>query len=174
MRHLNQANPVRQEFLVIDTEGSQELSEIAIFDHRGNLIYEAFTEGHPNNTHIKQNLKTLQEIATDVTVLAGGVGQITPSKPLVCHYAKHDAGVLKYSFQKAGIPWQHFTFICTCDLSRQHFPNMAGYGLDYLSKSLNLKVKGKRFNVPRHIRLATMPSSLIISTIKSWKINNEK
>jgi len=32
------------------------------------------------------------------------------------------------------------------DLSRQHFPNAAGYGLDYLSKSLNLKVKGKRFN----------------------------
>ena len=145
MRHLSQANPVRQDFLVIDTEGNKELSEIAIFDHRGKLIYEAFTQGHPNNTHIRQNLKTLQEIATNVTVLAGGIGQMAP-KPLVCHYAKHDAGVLKYSFQKAGIPWQHFTFICTCDLSRQHFPNLAGYGLDYLSKSLNLKVKGKRFN----------------------------
>ena len=97
MRHLSQANPVRQDFLVVDTEGSKELSEIAIFDHGGKLIYEAFTRGHPNNTCIRQNLKTLQEIATDVTVLAGGVGQIAP-KPLVCHCAKHDAEVLKYSF----------------------------------------------------------------------------
>jgi putative heme degradation protein len=73
VRHLSQANPLRQDFLVVDTEGSGELSEIAIFDHRGKLIYEAFTQGHSNNTGIRQNLKTLQEIATDVTVLAGGV-----------------------------------------------------------------------------------------------------
>jgi len=91
VRHLSQANSVRQEFLVVDTEGSQKLSEIAIFDQEGKLVYEAFTRGHPSNTDIRQNLKTLQEIAADVTVLAGGVGQIAPSKPLVCHYAKYDA-----------------------------------------------------------------------------------
>jgi len=52
VRHLSQVNPVKQDFLVVDTEGSKELSEIAIFDQGGKLIYEAFTQGHPNNVSV--------------------------------------------------------------------------------------------------------------------------
>jgi hypothetical protein len=51
VRYLSQVNLVRQDFLVVDTEGSKELSEIAIFDQGEKLIYEAFTQGHPNNTY---------------------------------------------------------------------------------------------------------------------------
>ncbi|GEM_PF-3044180 len=35
--------------MTIDTEGKRELSEIAVIDSQGKLIYEAFTEDHPNN-----------------------------------------------------------------------------------------------------------------------------
>jgi hypothetical protein len=38
-----------RDFIVIDTEGKSSLSEIAIIDSQGKLIYEAFTQGHPNN-----------------------------------------------------------------------------------------------------------------------------
>ena len=32
------------DFIVIDTEGKKNISEIAVFDHQGQLIYEAFND----------------------------------------------------------------------------------------------------------------------------------
>jgi len=40
--------------LFLDTEGSEELSEIAILDYSGTLVYEAFNQNHPKNSPNRQ------------------------------------------------------------------------------------------------------------------------
>jgi hypothetical protein len=60
----------QQDFIVIDTEGKSELREIAIIDSQGQLIYEAFTKGHPDNYARKFNVKPLREILIDFIQLS--------------------------------------------------------------------------------------------------------
>jgi len=50
------------EYLILDTEGKEYLSEIAIIDPTGNLIYEAFTAEHPKNADLLVNCQRLTEI----------------------------------------------------------------------------------------------------------------
>lgn len=125
------------DFVVIDTEGSPELSEIAILDSQGQLIYEAFSAEHRPNRH--SNLKPLKKIIQDVA-------NITRNKKIVCHHVEHDLKVLKFSFDKAKVPWTGFAIACTWQLAKQHSPTLESYSLDYLSKFFHLKVNGKRFN----------------------------
>ena len=49
-------------FVVIDTEGRPELSELAIVNSHGRLIYEAFSQEHPNNGKNTPNLKNLKTL----------------------------------------------------------------------------------------------------------------
>lgn len=128
-----------QDFIVIDTEGKDELSEIAIIDNQGKLIYEAFTEGHPNNTAIRVNRKNLRRIVQEFA-------EIAQSKTVVCHSAKHDRRVLENSFLKAGVRWQPFLFECSCELAQRCFPRLPEHSLGYLSKHLKIRVEDKTFN----------------------------
>lgn len=127
------------DFVVIDTEGRPELREVAILDSQGQLIYEAFSADHPENDNIRLKLKPLKQIVQDIATIAR-------SKRLVCHHAKHDMEVLRYSFRQAQVPWINFTFACTWELAKQHLPNVESYSLEHLSQYLHLKVNGKRFN----------------------------
>lgn len=130
---------IRQDFIVIDTEGRDELSEIAVIDTQGKLIYEAFNEGHPNNATIRLKRKSLYEIVSEFAAIA-------QDKTVVCHNAQHDSNVLRNSFFKAGVKWQFFTFECSCELAQQCFPNLPGYSLGYLAKHFQLRVTDKLFN----------------------------
>ncbi len=127
------------DFVVIDTEGRPELREVAILDSQGQLIYEAFSAEHPENDNIRLKLKPLKQIVQDIATIAR-------SKRLVCHHAKHDMEVLRYSFRQAQVPWINFTFACTWELAKQSLPNVESYSLEHLSQYLHLKVNGKRFN----------------------------
>jgi|ERR671933_935125 hypothetical protein len=60
----------QQDFIVIDTEGKNELREIAIIDSQGKLIYEAFAKEHPDNYEKVLNLKPLREIVVDFLEIA--------------------------------------------------------------------------------------------------------
>jgi hypothetical protein len=51
-----------RDFIIIDTEGRNDLSEIAILNSQGKLIYEAFAKEHPNNYAVKLKLKPIKEI----------------------------------------------------------------------------------------------------------------
>ena len=126
-------------FIVLDTEGIEELREIAILDHNGTLIYEAFTAGNPKNSHIRLKLKPLAEIVTDLT-------KIAENKTIICHYAEHDRQVIENSYIRAKIPIPKLKFSCTWQLAKQKYSNLTSYSLDYLSKHLNLKVKNRRIN----------------------------
>lgn len=130
----------QQDFIVIDTEGKPELREIAIINSKGKLIYEAFAKEHPDNYEKILNLKPLREILFDFL-------EITKTKLIIFHYAKHDIQVLKNSCRKVGLPWQNLTVECSCELAKASFPGLASYSLEYLSKHLNLKVNQSYFDV---------------------------
>ena len=127
------------DFVVVDTEGNPALSEIAMLDSQGHLIYEAFAAEHPANLGSQHPLKPLQEIVQDIANLAR-------TKRVVCHYTEHDLKVLRFSFRKANVPWKNFEVACTWELAKQHLPSLESYSLQHLSQCLHLKVNGKRFN----------------------------
>lgn len=127
------------DFIVIDTEGSPELREVAIVDSKGKVIYHAFPKEHPENRNQRVNLKPLSEILQDFQRLAQG-------KITVFHYAEHDLQVLRRSCYKARVKWQDVRVACSWELAKQKFPKLESHGLEYLSKQLNLKVENKIFN----------------------------
>jgi DNA polymerase III epsilon subunit-like protein len=128
------------DFIIIDTEGQNELTEIAIVDNQGNLIYEAFVKDTLNVEGPKVNAKSLKQIIEAFL-------NIVKYKVIICHYAEHDIRVLKKSFEKVNIDWpNNFKFSCTFEDSKTQFKGMKSYSLAYLSQFLNLKVDGKLFN----------------------------
>jgi len=127
------------DFVVVDTEGNPELSEIAMLDSQGHLVYEAFAAEHPANLGRQHPLKPLKEIVQDISHLA-------QNRQIVCHYAEHDLKVLRFSFRQAKVPWTNFEVACTWELAKQHLPSLESYSLEHLSQCLHLKVNGRRFN----------------------------
>lgn len=127
------------DFLVIDTEGKNEITEIAILDSQGELIYEAYNAQHPSKQNIKIKRKSLETILSDLVELA-------KNKRLVFHYAEHDLKVIKQSFQKVGQSCPTFKTDCTWELAQTYFPELDSYSLEYLSKQLTLRVEGQFFN----------------------------
>lgn len=126
-------------FIVLDTEGRNVINEIAIIDHQGELIYEAFNEEAFSIYEQRFNRKSLVNIVEDLCKLAS-------EKTIICHSAEHDSKVLRRSFKQVKLPWQNFPFSCTYELAKANFPNLSSYSLEYLSKHFRLKVQGKYFN----------------------------
>jgi DNA polymerase III epsilon subunit-like protein len=135
-----------QNFLVIDTEGVEVLREIAVIDHQGKLIYEAFVDGHERNRSIHHGRKSLEQIIRELAI-------IIAHKTIICHYAEHDREVISRSFDQAQIPQPQVTFLCTCELAKKYLPHAQSYALDHLSKILNLQVNHQYFH-DRHAHVA--------------------
>ena len=129
---------LNSKFLIIDTEGSGVLREIAVLDHQGSLVYEAFVAGHPRNQSIHHSLKPLKQIVQELAAIAF-------QKTIICHYAEHDRSVIYKSFQQAKIPQPQWTFLCTLELAKKYIPQVASYSLSHLSKILNLQVSNQFF-----------------------------
>jgi len=127
------------DFLVIDTEGKDEITEIAIVDSQGELIYEAYNSQHPSKQDIKIKRKPLETILSDLV-------KLTQNKHLVFHYAEHDLEVIQASFHKLGQSCPNFETACTWELAQTYFPQLDSYSLEYLSKQLTLRVDGQIFN----------------------------
>ncbi|NET08673.1 MAG: exonuclease [Symploca sp. SIO2B6] len=126
-------------FLVIDTEGQDILREIAIIDEWGSLVYEAYNSGHLDHQTTRLHCYPLAKIISDVSVRVAG-------KTLVFHNATHDLHVLQQNFADTHKQWINCESICTLKLSQRYFPKLNGYGLDELSRNLNLRVSGQYFN----------------------------
>jgi len=126
-------------FLVLDTEGRDYLKEIAVFDDRGELVYQAWVNEHPENSTQILHTYPLKQVVSDFLA-------IVKSRPIVCHYAKHDRQMLQKACQQSKIRFPNLKFICTVELAQTTFPNFASYSLEYLSKKLNLKADQKTFN----------------------------
>lgn len=126
-------------FLVLDTEGRDYLKEIAIFDDRGTLVYQAWVNEHPENSTRLLHTYPLKQVVSEFLA-------IVKSRAIVCHYAKHDRQMLQKACQQSQIRFPNLNFICTVELAQTTFPNFASYSLEYLSKKLNLKADQKTFN----------------------------
>ncbi len=126
------------DFVVLDTEGKPELSELAIVDSHGRVIYEAFSRDHPNNGSHLPNLKSLKTLLEEFSNIVQG-------KKIVCHYAEHDIEVLKFSFRKAGLKFPNLEFDCTCIRAKNWWLGLESYSLEYLSKYLNFRVNNRYF-----------------------------
>ncbi len=125
-------------FIVIDTEGQPTLKELAIVDHQGNLIYEAYAENHPQNPTVSPKTKPLKVIIQDFL-------EIAQSKTIICHYARHDIDVLRNTFQSVGIPRPQLTFECSFKLAQCYLPELDSHSLDSLSQHLKLNINGQVF-----------------------------
>lgn len=119
-------------FLVLDTEGAETLTEIAIVDTQAKVIYEATLAPGPHH-------KDFSTILKDFTRLQQG-------QRIICHNAQHDEKVLRQSFQRQNLPYPNCQFGCTWELAHQVLPNLAGYSLKFLAGHLQLRVEGKLFN----------------------------
>ncbi|MBD2473165.1 3'-5' exonuclease [Nostoc sp. FACHB-145] len=126
------------DFVVVDTEGKPELSELAILDSQGRLIYEGFSRDYPNHNPNLPNLKSLQTILTEFLGLVQG-------KKIVCHYAKHDIEILQSSFRRVGLVYPKLDFECTWDQAKIVWTGLESYSLEYLSKHFNLQVNKQHF-----------------------------
>jgi DNA polymerase III epsilon subunit-like protein len=126
------------DFVVLDTEGNPELSELAIVDSQGRVIYEGFSRDHPNNGSHLPNLKSLKTLLEEFANIVQG-------KKIVCHYAEHDIKVLKFSFLKAGLKMPSLEFDCTCIGAKKSWSGLESYSLDYLSQYLKLRVNNRYF-----------------------------
>ncbi len=127
---------VAQDFLVIDTEGNPLLTEIAIVNSVGKVIY--FTEikqKYKIQPHAKPLLQVLQEISN-----------LVQHKTLIFHYAEHDLNILKNSYKNQQVNLPVFQHQCSWELSKKYLLNQKSYSLDYLSQKLGLKVDNKYFN----------------------------
>lgn len=130
---------IMDDFVVLDTEGKETLTEIAIRDKQGQLVYEAFVTEHTDTAVQQQQSKPLSDILDDLIPLLS-------NKTLICHYAAHDREVLERSFSILSRPIPAWHYSCTYNAAKNSFPCIESYALAFLSKHLNLKVDNKFFN----------------------------
>jgi DNA polymerase III epsilon subunit-like protein len=126
-------------FIVVDTEGRDVLKEIAILDHQGKLLYQAWVAEHPDNAERASQTQSLQ-------IILDRFLSIARHHTIVCHHAQHDRQVIYRACRMANIPVPVLQFICTWELAQVTFPDLTRYSLEYLSKKLALKVDQKPFN----------------------------
>jgi len=122
-------------FIVLDTEGRDTITEIAILNHQGQLIYEAVGD------NVSSRLA-----CTSLASIIEAFRYYVQSHWIVCHYAEHDIQVLKNTFQAVGQPWPELRFLCSYELAQQYFPKLNSYSLAHLSRVLNLTVDKRYFN----------------------------
>lgn len=126
------------DFVVLDTEGKPELSELAIVDSQGRLIYEGFSSDYPNHNKNLPNLKSLKTLLTEFLTLVQG-------KKIVCHYALHDIEILQSSFRRVGLFCPKLEFECTWEKAKSVWSELESHSLEHLSKHFNLQVNNRYF-----------------------------
>jgi DNA replication protein DnaC len=127
------------DFIVIDTEGRRALTEIAIINSLGKLIYEAFSQEYSEYSYPERAAKPLRTILADFKAIAEG-------KILVFHNAEHDLAVLEQSFNQVALAVPDYSQVYCTYREAQKALAASSYSLEYLAKKLNLKVDRQYFN----------------------------
>lgn len=114
------------DFVVIDTEGKELLTEIAIIDSSGKLIYEAFV-----GNNLEAVLTSIEPIVTTHWIVA--------------HNATHDKKILMQSYASIGKNVALKTH-CTYQKAKTLRPRFGAYSLEMLSQKLMLQHSGAFFD----------------------------
>ncbi|MGF1491726.1 MAG: exonuclease [Microcoleaceae cyanobacterium] len=120
------------DFIVIDTEGQPLLREIAIVDHQGNLIYEAWADSEVPGAEVYPQTQPLETIIQNFVKFA-------QNKTIICHYARQDIEILRNTFRAVDLPIPPLQFECSFELAQRYLPQFDQHSLDSLSHPLNLK-----------------------------------
>jgi Cdc6-like AAA superfamily ATPase len=153
-------------FAILDTEGNPNLTELAIVDSQGVVIYEGFCDGNSHGFQNVLNLKSLKTLLTEFLT-------IVEDKKIICHYAEHDIDILNRSFRQVGLPWQSLQFDCTWILSKDCFPDLESYSLEYLSKYLNLRANSQYF-LPNMAHTASYDATFTYHLYRKIMLENLK
>ena len=140
-----------QQLCFLDTEGAEVLRELAVLDADGRLLYRAHNRAHYPEQVRNRNVKALETIMQEAQAL------LEP-RIIVCHFAKHDAEVLRCSFRHSQQRLPPLHFICTVELAKAVLPGLPHYGLERLCRQFSLRVEGKRFH-PDHAHSAAYDSA---------------
>ncbi|MEA1955734.1 MAG: hypothetical protein U9N02_04485 [Campylobacterota bacterium] len=116
-----------KDFIVVDTEGKGTISEIAVVNSSGEVIFEEFVTDEKD---LKNILIKFNTIATDKTIVG--------------HYVKHDVEILQNSFNKINLTFKYDS-ICTIELAKELI-DIESYSLKNLSTYLNIKHNENFFN----------------------------
>ena len=116
---------------VIDTEGFPLLNEVAVFDGRGQLLYEALTPESSHGYFSSDQTRPLPDLLRDLKPLLEG-------RPVVAHHADHDRNVLTASFESCGLTIPALDWRCTLQLAQQIHPGRASYALGDLCDELEV------------------------------------
>jgi DNA polymerase III subunit epsilon len=122
------------------------ITEIAVFITDGEKIIDSFhTLLNPYYT-IPRFVESLTGITNEMVAserdfksIADELFQILHDKIFVAHNVNFDYSFIKYHFAKSGYDLQ-CKKLCTIRLSRQIIPGLKGYGLDKLSKHLQIEI----------------------------------
>ena len=106
MTQLFQSETAPVDLRVIDTEGSPLLNEVAVFDGRGHLLYEALTPESSHGYFSTDQTRPLPDLLRDLKPLLEG-------HPVVAHQADHDRSVLTASFESCGLTAPSLEWRCT-------------------------------------------------------------
>ncbi|MFM7675336.1 MAG: exonuclease domain-containing protein [Synechococcus sp.] len=119
------------EFLVIDTEGTPTLREVALINDKGNLVLEAFVAGENDTYHTSDLARPLPDLLRELReILRGCV--------VVAHNASHDSTVLKASFEACGLSPPVLDWHCTAAMAQELHPGLESYALAALCDLLGV------------------------------------
>jgi len=119
------------DFLVIDTEGSPILREVALVDSRGELILEKQTPDNGANYHNSDLVQPLPDLLRELRELLRG-------RLLIAHNAKHDSAVLKASFEACGLTPPMLKWHCTLNMAQGLHAGLDSYALGALCDVLGV------------------------------------
>jgi hypothetical protein len=119
---------------VIDTEGAPLLREVAVFDGRGRLLFEARTPEHDGDYFAADLIRPLPQLLRELRPLIEG-------HPLVAHNAAHDGGILAASFESCGLTAPDLEWQCTLELAQQLHPGLPSYALGDLCEELGVSAE---------------------------------
>ena len=125
-------------FVVVDTEGKETLTEIAVVNSQGKRIYEAFIA--------ENQIQTPPCPAKPLALVLNEFIELVQNDTIVCHYAQHDMEMLQKGFTQADMLWPAFQFACSYELAKLYFPQLKSYGLAYLSKYFGFKVENHYYS----------------------------
>lgn len=134
MFHPFPAQTAPDDLRVIDTEGSPTLREVAVFDGRGRLLYEARTPEHEGAYFAADLTRQLPELLRELRPLLEG-------HPVVAHNAAHDSAILSASFESCGLTPPALEWCCTLELAQQLHPGRSSYALGDLCEELGVSAE---------------------------------
>ena len=143
---------LRDAYVVFDIETTglvtscDSLTEIGAVKIRDGKITERFSEFINPGRPIPRKIQELTHITDDIVRDAPQIGEVLPrfmefcaGAVLVAHNSDFDISFIKKECQKLDLPTD-FTYMDTLELARHLFPDFKRYGLDYLSKELEVSL----------------------------------